>query len=457
MRRVLIIVGILLIPVVPIVLVVTGVLKTKPQTAAPVTLTIWGTNDTSKAFTSIIANYKVARPYATISYSQVRSEDYLDHLKSAWAQGTGPDIFFVPSDWVGQMSDYAVAAPAQIGVPIVQKGQGFFKSTTQVVQQNQPSPSATTIQSAYVDAVASDVLRDGQLWGLPLSMDTLVMYYNKDLLNNAKIFEPAKTWGELVSQIDSNHLSVTDNQGTLVQSAVALGTYDNVPYANTLIKLLMMQNGVAEAQPNGSAHLQDSTARAAMDFYLSFANDHKVSYSWNTNQPNALDAFLAGKVVYYFGTLKDRKKIEQSSFKWDVAPMLHLSANGDRDAASGQTRFIDSSQYEVMMVSKASSLLGRSKYAWNLLYYMSRDSNVTSYLNATEQLSALKSILIKQKDNASLGIYANQLLTARSWYHGSGGASVDQYLRSLIQSVNSGQATLDDALRLANEQIKATL
>lgn len=449
MRRVLIIVAIALLPIIPIVLVVTGVIGKKATTAAPVTLVVWGTADGATAYAGLIAKYKEARPYVTITYKKVRAEDYYDQLVAAWAQGIGPDVFFVPNTWVGKMMEFAEPMPATSSIPVVTVKRGLLGNQTSVSTVAQAPPSLTVLKQTYIDAVITDTYREEQLWGLPLAMDTLVLYYNQALLNNARIFEPASTWADLVTQITANQLTVVDSNNTLVRSAVALGTADNVPYSRDILALLMQQNG-ATMISGGRATFGSEDGIKALDFYTSFARESKESYSWNAQQPNALEAFLNGKVVYYFGTHADRAAIAASRLQWGVAPMLQI----DRSQTVQQ---IDVARYDVAMVSKASKNAKRSAYAWNLVTYWARNDIVPMYLTTTGKLSAQKKILSGQKDDPSIGVFAGQLLTARSWYTGNGGPLIDQYFNALISSVASGQASSAEAIRLTAEQISSTL
>lgn len=449
MRRVLIIVAICLLPITPVVLVVTGVIGKKATNAAPVTLTVWGTADNAAAYTTVLARYSGARSYITVKYKKVRAEDYYDQLVAAWAQGIGPDVFFVPNTWVGKMMEFAEPMPANSSIPIVATKNGLLGAQISVTQTPQAPPSAAVLKQTYIDAVLTDTYRSGQLWGLPLAMDTIVLYYNQDLLNNARIFEPASTWGDLVTQITANQLTVVDSNQALVRSGVALGEADNVPYSRDLLTLLMQQNGTTMIS-GGRATFDLADGLKALEFYTSFARETKESYSWNAQQPNALEAFLNGKVVYYFGTHADRTEIAASRLHWGVAPMLQI----DRGQTSQQ---IDVARYEVAMVSRASKNAKRSAYAWNLVTYWARSDNVPLYLKATGKLSAQKKILSGQKDDPEIGVYASQLLTARSWYTGKGGPIIDQYFRALISSVASGQASAQDALRLTADQITSTL
>lgn len=449
MRRVLFIVGILLLPIILVVLVVTGVIGKKPTTAARVSLTVWGTEDSAGAYSQLIAKYNSARPYATITYKRIRSEDYYDQLVAAWAQGVGPDIFFVPNTWVGKMMEFAEPMPATSSIPIVQVKNGLLGKQTDVTLTPQTPPSATVLKQTYIDAVLTDTYRDGKLWGLPQAMDTLVLYYNETLLNNARIFEPASTWGDLVTQITTNQLTVVDSTNAIVRSAVPLGTAENVPYSADLLALLMQQNG-AKMIGGGRALFNNDNGRSAVEFYTSFAQESKQSYSWNDQQPNGLEAFLAGKAVYYFGTHADRAAIAKSRLQWGVAPMLQI----DRSQTNQQ---IDIARYQVAMVSKASKAAKRSANAWNFVTFISRSDIVPTYLKVTGKLSAQKKILAGQQNDPDLGVYTGQLLTAKSWYTGRGGPQAEEYLRAMIQNITSGKASVDEAMKLAADQITSTL
>lgn len=463
MRRVLIILGILLLPLTPVVLVVTGVLKSKPQTLPKVELTVWGTDDDEKAIAALTAKYRQSRSYVTVTYVKQRAEDYQQQLISAWAQGTGPDIFFVPATWIGQMSQYAFPMPANIGVPQVKVEKGVLGTTTKIVADSRPAPSTATLERTFIEAATVDVVRDGQIWGLPLSMDTLVLYYNEDLLNNAKIFKPASTWGELKAQVESSQLTIADDQGRLIQYGAGLGAADNVPYATDLLTLLMMQNGSAMIDRDGQAHLNDADALNALQFFLSFAQSRKTNYTWDAAGTNARDAFLQGKLAYYFGTLADRATIQGSNVNWGVSSMLHVSKAGDNDGrkknAAGESpiRFLDAARYQVAMVSKAGALAGRGTYAWNYLNSVSDPTNVGSYIQITGRLPAVRDLLAQLESSQDLGLYAKQLLTALTWYHGNDGPAADTYLRQLITAGLQEKSTLTELLERTNKQIQSTL
>jgi ABC-type glycerol-3-phosphate transport system substrate-binding protein len=261
----------------------------------------------------------------------------------------------------------------------------------------------------------------------------------------------------LQAHINSNRLTITDEQGKIIQSGVALGTANNLPYATDLLTLLMMQNGSPMTTPNRQAYLNDASSLQALQFFLSFAEPKKNNYSWDESLTNARDAFLEGKVGYFFGTLADRAAIEASALNWGVAPMLHIRATGDNDGLTKTERYIDSAQYQVAMVSRASATLGRSTYAWSFIEFVTQAGNINPYLQMTNRLPAQLSLLIQQKDDPNMGVYANQLLTAKSWYLGNDGPGVEKILQELITNALTEKSTAQELLDLANKRIQSTL
>ncbi len=458
MKRLFIIVGILLIPLTIIVLLLTGVIGNKPKTVTRASLTMWVTDDDVNTFNAAIKTYRETHSYVTIKVTKIRREDYATRLLEGWAQGKGPDIFFVPSSWIGAMQPYAIPMPADLSVSVVATTKGIFGPQTTITKPLVKAPTVSQMKEWYVDAVSDDVLSGTQIWGLPLSMDTLVTYVNKDLLNNAGVFEPAKTWTELTTQIEQKGLSVQNDSAAIVQSGAALGTSTNIPHANELVTLLMMQNGSKMINTSAKKALfNDAAGLVAIKFYTSFSSPKKATYSWNADQQNALDAFKKGKIAYFFGTYADRASIAASGLNWTTSPMLHLDTQGDRDGVTGNIRFINAAIYNVGMVSKAAQTAKRSVAAWSFLRFLANSENVPAYLKTTDRLSALKSVLAKQKTEATKSVYAEQLLTARNWYRGGDGVKAETYITNMINAITVDGETPESALNLAAKQVETTL
>ena len=106
------------------------------------------------------------------------------------------------------------------------------------------------ISDEYVDVVKGDVVvKIGQgnnvreyIYALPYSVDTLAMYYNKDLFNNAGIVNPPEYWNAEFQE-DVKKLTKQNNKGEIVQSGVAIGGAYNIERSTDILSILMMSCG----------------------------------------------------------------------------------------------------------------------------------------------------------------------------------------------------------------------
>ena len=49
--------------------------------------------------------------------------------------------------------------------------------------------------------MTQDALQDDKVYGIPLSIDTLALYYNKDHFREAGLVEAPATWNEFVTTV----------------------------------------------------------------------------------------------------------------------------------------------------------------------------------------------------------------------------------------------------------------
>ena len=167
--------------------------------AENMTLEFWGVFDASDAYDEIIAAYSQARPNIQIKYRKLRWDEYEKELLEAWAEDRGPDIFMVHNNWVGKYQTKIAAMPAVLKVPWLKQEKGAFKNRSVTVVDTVNMPSLEEMKDLFVPAVYGDTVRDGQVWGLPLAVDNLVLFYNRALLSASNVVAPPKTWNELVT------------------------------------------------------------------------------------------------------------------------------------------------------------------------------------------------------------------------------------------------------------------
>ncbi len=431
---------------------------TKTQAAmAPITLTYWHVFDDSDAFQEMIAKYKVIHPYVTIVYKKMRYEEYEKELLNALAEDRGPDIFSIHNTWMKEYESKIVPMPATITLPFpVIKGTLKKEVTTELRTTN--SPTLKDIRDKFVDAVSYDVIfDDGKVYGLPLSVDTLAMFYNRDLFNNAGISQVPQYWNKEFLQ-DVKKLTKLDPKKDLIQSGVALGGSTNVNRYSDILSVLMMQNGALMLEnnqvlfnlvPPTSKDTNYNPGIEALRFYTDFSNSGKESYAWSNTMPNSLEMFISGKLAIYFGYSYDLPTIKTQ------APKLNFSVAKLPQIEGNPPTNINFANYWVEVVSKKST---HQAEAWDFIQFITKEEQVKSYLDKTNKPTALRSLIAAQRADDEIGVFADQVLTAKSWYKGKNSQAAEDAIKEMIDTVirNTGER-LQDIIETAASKVQQTL
>jgi multiple sugar transport system substrate-binding protein len=406
-----------------VVLLIFGLIKApQPQ---PAHLVIWGIYDEGGVFQELITNYQKQNKHISVEYVKKSPIDYEKELINAFAADKGPDIWLIHNTWLPKHKDKIEPLPTEL-------------------------LSFNVFKQSFVDVVESDLSEDNKIYGLPLYVDTLALYYNKDFLNTAGIPSPPETWDELVE--DLNKLIKKDQWGQIEKAGVALGTAENIDHATDILALLMLQNStsmVSEDKKSATFNkgIYSETGvyypgQDALRFYTDFANPSKRTYTWNRQMPSSVDAFINGKTAMMFNYADTIPTIKEkaSYLNFGIAQIPQIK---------GRTFDIDYPNYWAFTVSKKSKAIGE---AWKFILYLTQKDNAKKYLAEAKRPTGRRDLIDWQKDDLELGVFARQSLTARSWYEVDS-AAIETILAQAIESVVLGQASVDKAIETAVSQV----
>lgn len=446
------------------VLITTGIGCGSSESASSledVTLKFWSVFDNESAYRDIISSYTTLHPNVKVEYKKLRADEYSDELVRALAEGEGPDVFAVHNDTVEEYKNLMVPMPTSTKITYLET-QGTLRKATVVVERETPTMSQKTLKSSFVDAVAEDVIRDYQpdpkveaterVFGLPMSVDTLGLFSNKDLLNAAGIAAVPTTWEEL--QDDVIKLTQTDSAGNITQSGAAIGTSDNVERAPDILAALMMQNGTNMTDERGRVAfhtIPDGTpdnvfpGLDAVNFYTDFANPTKEVYTWNNDFADSFEAFANGETAFFFGYSYHVPLFRTASPKLNFATSKLPQISGGRE--------VNYANYWVNSVSKDTENVD---WAWDFVAFMADADNVTPYLDETKKPPALRSLINGTLADEDVGTFAEQLLTAKSWYHGNDVAAMEQAMNDFIDAVLAGPEDIESTIEQAARVVAQT-
>lgn len=421
------------------------------ESLTPVVLEYWRVFDEPDDFTNIIAGFRAQYPQITVNIKKIRVEDYEQSLLRAIAEGKGPDIVSLHNTWLRQYKDTIAPLPESVTLPFTQ----IDGKNTVTALRTIPSLSLREMRNNYVDVVLADSLIDNKIYGLPLSLDAMVLYYNRSLLNQANIPNPPATWGEFKEAVKA--LTTQDRNGNIVQAGAALGTSRNINRAPDILAALMMQNGTEMTDPNNTratfnqipASIKDQSinpGRDALTFYTDFASPAKEVYTWNDKMPESLNAFASAKAAMFFGYAYHLPLIRS------LAPGMDLGVSKLPQISSG-SRPVNLANYWIETVTKQGT---RQNEAWAFIQYAAAAENVRSFLKRTQKPTALRALINEQRQDDILVNFADEVLTAQSWYRGQKPAAAEEAMRVMIDQITKGEATSEEAINLGVQKVNET-
>lgn len=437
-----------------------GNLNAMRELSQTIELDYWRVFDDSDDFKNIIAEYQALHPNVKINYRKLRYEEYEQAMLEAWAEDRGPDIFSIHNTWVGKYASKIEPMPESVKLAYVTSRNPKTGAVESADYRNSALLTPFDVRNMFTETVYQDTVRAGQVMGLPLSLDTLALFYNRTMLDNAGIIQVPGTWLDMKEAVKK--LTIQDDTGDILQSGIALGAADNINRSVDILSLLMMQNGTDMTTSSGrgvvfdkaSPYIDDKNHMPGVDatrFYTDFALPSKEVYSWNEDMPDAVSAFVNGKLAFLIGYSYQLPLIKTQGARLNlgVAPIPHINPDGT-DALGSQVNF---ASYWLETVSKKAK---NTDYAWDFVKFATSRERAEKFLSTTEKPTALRSLVDSQKADPAMSVFASQVLTARSWYRGRDAIVVEDIMRDVIRNVVKGEQLPEEALQYAAKRINRT-
>jgi len=387
-----------------------------------VELVMWGVGDQLSAYSDIFKTYQDIYKNVRISYIEFASVDsYEQELVNAFAEGRGPDIFMIHNTWL--LEHIGKMRPAPVT---------FLTSQT--------------MAQLYPWVVSRDFVYQGGVYALPLNMDVLALFYNKDIFNVKGVVYPPATWDDVLKTVLATRTIGADKK--IETAAIALGGAKNVENLSDILSVLMLQGGSSIVSASSGGVRFDSPAQEAVLFYLQFSNPINPYYTWNESFENSRQAFASGKVamILDYRDALDELKQKNPFLNMGVAVLPQLSSQDP-------SLYTTSAHYYGLAVAKQTSA-SKAYVAWHFLKWMNTTPDINSlYLERTKKFPALLSLIQKQFGGDD-DVFARGALVAKSWSQANSSAT-ESIFQNTISDILSGRVDISRALRAAEEEITA--
>ncbi len=358
--------------------------RKKPQKET--TLTYWGLWEPEPVINGIVSEWEKNHPNIKIRYVKQDKDDYRARLQSAFSRGEGPDVFRFHQTWVPMLREDLSPVP---GSTVSELG----------LDQN------------YFSIVKDSLSVNDQYYGLPLMVDGLALYYNKDILRSANVSPPRTWWGleEVAKKV------TVRPQGRISTAGVALGETTNVDHWSDIIGLMIYQNGGDPADP-------DALVEDVLKYYLKFSNVNQV---WDETMPRSTLAFATGKLAFYFGPSWRVFNLNEANPNLNYAitevPQLPVVEGADWEEAEAGNAELTDIGWSSFWVEGVWNKSENSEEAWQFLSFLSSPETMQKLYTAQSQLREFGEIyprkeLAGQIQNPLAKPFIEEVKTAKNWY-----------------------------------------
>lgn len=368
-------------------------------------LVYWGLWENDATVRAVLSEFEATHPTIKVQYIKQNPKQYRERLQAFIAKGEGPDVFRFHNTWVPMLRNELSPAPSTV-------------------------MSAQEFSTSFYPVANADLVGGQYVYGIPMEIDGLGLFYNEDLFAAAGVAAPT-TWEDVLNIVPK--LTVRSDN-TIITSAIALGTTANVEHFSDILATMMMQNGAKLSVPTGQQ------AEEALTFYKKFATTTDPVYTWNDSMDNSIYAFSSGKVAMILAPSWRVFDIKQTSpsLRFKVVPMPQLPGNT-----------VTWASYWVEGVSAKSK---NAAAAWELVKFMtSRETTTKMYTEASK--TRLFGEPYARIDMASLifedpfvGAFVKQASTAKSFplasrtFDNGINTNLIKYIEDAINGVSQGSS-----------------
>lgn len=388
---------------------------------------------------AIISKFEAEYPNIKIDYSSSDSSSYWTKLSAEAATNTMPDVFEMSTGFLDEWASEDLLLNIQSYVDRDVKEEDYFTSVFSSVR--------------YPDK------ENGDMYAFPYAWVTTVLYYNKDMLDEANLSYPSKewTWDDFlhVAQTltkDTNGDGITDQWGTYL-----FGRYAQIEgwlYQNDG-RLLNEDKTVFEINENG---------RQTLQFLTDLTIEHKVAPSPKSIEGiHFRDLFAQGSLAMFVDgsfMIEEIRDAVDDQFEWGIST-IPRGPNYKEEVTYGWP--------DNLSISKNTA---HPEEAWTFIKYLTGENRTAEnflggkvpILRTTAESDewlevglqpANKSLILEQGDHLGRTSFTP------SWSEWRGyGAAAGSGLNGELDQVFDGEKTLDEAIisvtQFANDVLSRT-
>lgn len=328
-----------------------GTSSVPAATGEPVTITYW--MHSGAAFDTVmdelVADFNAANPDIIVETEYIPFADYMSKLIPALGTGTGPDVFKIQQGMVAKLAEVGSIQPLDAEVL-----------------------PGSMIEANFVESTVGGMMYDGQYYGVPIDNQSILLYWNKDMLEAAGLDAEngPQSWDEFYEW--ARLLTVSEN-GVLTQSG--WGTNGYWPEVQSYLE--QFDGEFYDEAANRFVFADDPVL---MDALEDMANMYRVDKVYNIDLTGTWAGFRIGLVGMMLGHPGMIGNLAETAPDLNLGVGLIPANNGDHTSVVTSWAFVASADAEMAASTR-------------FIQYLSTEEVQRRCCEATGQLPSLKSLL----------------------------------------------------------------
>jgi multiple sugar transport system substrate-binding protein len=390
--------------------------------AAPgnqVSLIVWGDPAEKAAYEQLVTAFEAKQPGVDVALTHIPGQaDYRRRLAADFAANRPSDLMLINYRRMGTFASKGALAPL-----------GPYLQRSSVIAKDDFYPQA--IEPFHYN---------GTLMCIPQNISSLVVYYNKNLFDQAGVPYPGDTWNwDQFLETAKALTRDTNGDGTIDQYGVGIE-----PTAIRLVPFVWQNGGTVVDDPEAPTRLTLDTPEAleAVQWFVDLqAKHHVVPDAVQAEAEDSESRFQNGRTAMLFESRRAVPTLREiEGFDWDVAALpqgdqrasiLHSDAycmaaqTQNKDAAWRFVEFANSPQGQQIIAGTGRTVPSLRSVAESPLFLepSDRPQNSAAFLDVIPDLRAVP--------------------TMNTW------EDVETMLDAEIERAFYGQATVEEAMRTA--------
>lgn len=378
---------------------------------------IWGTLPKEQVRGTLEEVRKIRTDFDAVTYIEVAFDEFHTVYTEALAANRGPDMLLVPHTLL---------------LPEVETIAALSFDTI----------SLRDFEDTFITG-AEIAIASGAYYGVPVGIDPLVMYYNKNMFNSARVSEAPKYWEQFIG-LTPRFVEKTGGF-SIEKSFVALGAYTNITHAEKILASFFFQVGSPIRGNDGKVALvggENEDVESALRFYTEFANPNTSAYSWNKSIKQDRQAFLANDLAVYFAPASEGASLRLAN------PNLSIGTAAFPQLEGGEP-VIYADVYVLATPKDARSTTASQTAA--LAFTSTAVAEVFS--QKTGIVPVRRSLVGREQKDPLTELAYDQAFIAKGWLSPQP-FKVDAAFSAMVDDVVSGRSTAEEALTKAQRALK---